>query len=143
MSLVYSFQDVNLTISHPAVGSWSGNGTGLDSIVIDYAQDVSSQDVASDGTTITNKIITHNGTIVLDIQQTGDFNNWLIKWYNYLKTAAPSEWALTTVTINSNNLNQMTQAAGVSPLKAGQRPYKSQAQKVTWTLMAQIIVEFY
>lgn len=141
MSQVYSFQDVNVSMYHPAVGVWNGNGTGLDSIVIDYAQDNTTHDVAADGTVMVNKILTQNGTIIFDIQQTGDFNAWLLKWYNYIKVAPPSQWALATITVSSNNLNQTTQLAGVSPLKAGQRPYKSQGQKVSWTLLAQIVNE--
>lgn len=137
----YSMQDVNVTISHPAVGVWSGNGTGLDSIVIDYAQDNTTHDVAGDGTVMVNKIITSNGSIVLDIQQTGDFNAWLLRWFNYIKVAPPSQWALASVTVSSNNLGQVTYCSGVAPLKAGQRPYKSQGQKVAWTLLAQNVVE--
>lgn len=133
---VYSLQDVNVTLYHPAVGIFSGTGTGLDSIVIDYAQDRSAVDVAADGKAIMNKIITKNGSVILDIQQTSDFNDWLLRWYNYIDVASPTQWALLTVTVNSTNLNQFTILTGVAPLKAGQRPYKSQAQKVVWTLLA-------
>ena len=137
----YSFQDVNVTISHPSVGVFSANGTGLDSITIEYANDISSHDIAADGTVVTNKIITKNGSVVFDIQQTSEFHAWLLKWSNYIKIAQPSEFALATITINSINLNETTQLIGVTPQKLGQRPYKQQTQKVSWTLLAQEIDE--
>jgi len=142
MSTIYSFQDVNVAISQPNVGFINANGTGLDSVVIDYATDRSVQDVAADGSVITSKIIARNGTIILDIQQTSDLNAWLLRWFNYIDFADPSQWANTSINVRANSLNQTTALTGVSPTKPGQRPYKAQGQKVTWTLMAQQILEY-
>ena len=44
---VYSFEDTVLTISHPNFGTYSAYGTGIGSLSISYANDVTKHDVAA------------------------------------------------------------------------------------------------
>lgn len=141
MYKTYSFEDVTVSFSHPSVGTASSTGAGLGTIAITKASDDTAHDVAADGTVMISKIAGKNGTIAINMQQTSDLNKWLLKWYNYVKQAATSEFASMNLTINSKNLNDSTVCTGVSPQKIADRPYQSQGQHVTWNLMCAEITE--
>lgn len=136
MNNVYSFSDVNVTISHPSVGQKILNGEGLGSISVNMANDKTIHDVAADGKVMVTKVNAENGAISVSIQQTSSLNTWLLKWYNYLKAAKGSEWAKTQITIRNTTLGELITATGVSPQKLADRPYQQQGQQVVWNLMA-------
>ena len=132
---MYSFQGLSISISHPAVGSISPVGTGLVSVTVSMATERTSHEVAADGSIMVSKILGRNGNVAIDIQQSSDLHNWLMKWFNYIETADPSSWAEASIYINSSMLNQWFNCTGVSPQKQADNPFKEKGSDVTWTLM--------
>lgn len=137
----YSFEDVTGSFNHPSVGAASTTGAGLGTIAISMAGDKTAHDKAADGSVMISKLAGKNGTVNITMQQTSELHKYLIKWYNYIDTAGPSEFARMNLTIKSNNLGDITTCTGVSPQKLADRPYQAQGQMVTWPLMAAEITE--
>ena len=99
----YSFEDTSVTIQHPDLGSYSAYGTGIGTLAVAYANDVTTHDVAADLAVVVSKSAKKNGTITFEILQSSDFNSWLKKFFNYVISAAPSRFALATIIIKNNN----------------------------------------
>lgn len=133
---VYSFTDVSVTISHPAVGQKVLNGEGLGSISVNMSNDRTVHDIAADGSVMPSKIKANNGVVSMSIQQTSSLHAWLLKWYNYLDTAPSSQWAKTQITIRSTTMGELITATGVSPQKLPDKPYQQQGQQIVWNMMA-------
>jgi hypothetical protein len=127
----YSFDDITAVFSHPSFGQYIATGTGLGSINVAMTTERSAHEVAADGSIMVSKIKGRNGTIATAIQQTSDFNKWLVKLYNYLERAG------VTVIIRSPVMQELITLTGVSFQKLPDRPHQAQGQQITWTLMAQ------
>ncbi|WP_205127113.1 phage protein [Paenibacillus ginsengarvi] len=132
----YSFEDVTMTISNPAVGQFVASGTGIGSISIAMTTDRTAHDVSADGSVMVSKIPGRNGNTSIAAQQTSDLNQWLIRLYNYLETAPTSQWASTSILIRAPRMQDHIALTGVSFQKLPDRQYQAQGQQVTWTLMA-------
>ena len=63
----YAFEDLSVTLSHPSVGQFLFQGTGIGSITFAMANDSSSHDVAADGSVMTSKIKAGNGTVTISV----------------------------------------------------------------------------
>ena len=140
-STTYSFADVDVTFTHPAVGVHQVNGEGLGSITITMAQDKTSHDIAADGSVMISKIAGENGTIALNIQQTSSFHKWLLGWYNFINLAEGASWALASIIIRDKVNGTTITALDVSPQKRADKGYQAQGQQVTWNMMAGNITE--
>lgn len=136
MSGVYSFADISCSIKHPNVGTFDFVGTGVGSITIAYANDITAHDTAADGEVMISKIDVKSGTIAIAVQQTSDANKWLTKWYNYIRTAKAEQFDKATINMRVPSMNEGYQCSRVSPQKFPDRPYQQTGQQVTWTLMA-------
>ena len=97
----YSFEDTVLTISHPNFGTYSAYGTGIGSLSIAYANDVTKHDVAADLAVVVSKWVAKNGTVTLDIMQSSDFNAWLKKFTAFLENSDTDQFALATMSISN------------------------------------------
>lgn len=137
----YSFEDVICSFQHKGVGAASSTGAGIGSITVTMSGDKTAHDVAADGTIMISKLAGENGTIAITVQQTSELHKYLLKWYNYIKIANASEFALMNITINSKNLGDSTTCTGVSPQKRADRGYQAQGQQVTWNLLSAEITE--
>lgn len=131
----YSFEDTVLTISHPNFGTYSAYGTGIGSIQISYANDVTKHDVAADLAVVVSKWVARNGVVTLDILQSSDFNAWLKKFASYIEEAPTEEFALATMTISNRSTGDEYYATGVSHQKRADNSLQSTAQNRTWSLM--------
>jgi hypothetical protein len=138
MISTYSFDDVTLVISHPAVGvgRFVATSQGLGSISVSMTNDRTSHDVAADGSIMVSKILAKNGTISITVQQTSNLNHWLLKWYNYIESAPTNEWADAKLLVRAPLMGDRISCSGVSPQKIADRSYQAQGQNVTWSLMA-------
>lgn len=132
----YSFADVTMTISHPAVGQYVASGVGIGSISTSMTTDRSTHDVSADGSVMISKIKGRNGAHAIAVQQTSPLNAWLLKLYNYLETAPTSQWARTTIVQRAPSMQDRITSTGVSFQKLPDKPYQAQGQLVTWNLMA-------
>lgn len=132
----YSFADVTMTISHPAIGQYVASGAGIGSITTTMATDRTTHDVSADGSIMVSKIKGRNGSHAVSVQQTSDLNKWLLRLYNYLENAAANEWARTTIVMRAPRMGEMITSTGVSFQKLPDKPYQAQGQQVTWNLMA-------
>lgn len=140
-STTYSFQDVSVVISHPSVGQQIITGAGAKSVTVTTANDITSHDVAADGSVMINKLPSPNGAVAFVAQQTSDAHQYFTKLYNYLQTAPTDEFALTTIVINAPMMKIRHTATGCSPQKRADKPYAAAGQDVTWNFMAAFINE--
>lgn len=135
----YAFEDVNCVVSHPSVGSFSFNGAGTGSITIAKANDMSSHDVASDGSVMTNKIRASNGTVTIAVQQTSAGAAFLKKLNAYVDNAPSSEFTKTVITIVSREQGVNITCIGVSPQKSPDSAYQQTGQQPAFAYLAQKI----
>ncbi len=135
-SSTYSFQHVDVVISHPSFGQRIINGQGTDTITVAMATERTVHDVAADGSIMPSKVLGRNGTVTINLQQTSEAHKWLRSWYNWLESADPSQWAGTAITIRSSVLGIDVVASGVSPQKLPDLPLQGQGQKISWNFMA-------
>ena len=132
---VYSFEDTVLTISHPNFGTYSAYGTGIGSLSISYANDVTKHDVAADLAVVVSKWVAKNGTVTLDIMQSSDFNAWLKKFTAFLENSDADQFALATMSISNKSTGDSYYCTGVSHQKRADNNFQSQAQNRSWTMM--------
>lgn len=131
----YSFEDTVLTISHPNFGTYSAYGTGIGSLSISYANDVTKHDVAADLAVVVSKWVAKNGTVTLDIMQSSDFNAWLKKFTAFLENSDTDQFALATMSISNKSTGDNYYCTGVSHQKRADNNFQSQAQNRSWTMM--------
>lgn len=131
----YSFEDTVLTISHPNFGTYSAYGTGIGSLSISYANDVTKHDVAADLAVVVSKWVAKNGTVTLDIMQSSDFNAWLKKFTAFLENSDTDQFALATMSISNKSTGDSYYCTGVSHQKRADNNFQSQAQNRSWTMM--------
>ena len=140
-STTYSFADVDVTFTHPAVGVHQVNGEGLGSITITMSTDKTAHDVAADGSVMISKIAGENGTIAMNIQQTSSFHKWLLGWYNFINLSEGASWAAASIIIRDKVNGTTITALDVSPQKRADKGYQAQGQQVQWNMMAGNITE--
>ena len=138
---VYSFEDTVLTISHPNFGTYSAYGTGIGSLAISYANDVTKHDVAADLAVVVSKWVAKNGTVTLDILQSSDFNAWLKKFTAFLENSDTDQFALATMSISNKSTGDSYYCTGVSHQKKADNNFQSQAQNRSWTMMCASITQ--
>ena len=137
----YSFEDTVLTISHPNFGTYSAYGTGIGSLSISYANDVTKHDVAADLAVVVSKWVAKNGTVTLDIMQSSDFNAWLKKFAAFLENSDTDQFALATMSISNKSTGDSYYCTGVSHQKQADNSLQSQAQNRSWTMMCASITQ--
>lgn len=137
----YSFEDTVLTISHPNFGTYSAYGTGIGSLSIAYANDVTKHDVAADLAVVVSKWVAKNGTVTLDIMQSSDFNAWLKKFTAFLENSDTDQFALATMSISNKSTGDNYYCTGVSHQKRADNNFQSQAQNRSWTMMCASITQ--
>jgi len=135
----YAFEDVSLVISHPAKGSLTLTGSGLGSVTVARANDVSAHDLAADGSVMTSKIQARNGTITFVLQQTSEGANWLRKLNQFLEVAQSSEWTRAVCTITSKVMGVDISCTGMSPQKTPDAAYQQAGQQISFAYMCQEI----
>lgn len=135
----YAFEDVNVVVSHQNVGSYSFNGKGTGSITIAKANDETQHDVAADGSVMTSKIKTGNGTATIAVQQTSVGAAFLRKLNAYVRTAHSSEFTRTTITVTSKEQGVNIVCRGVSPQKSPDAAFAQAGAQISFAYMAQKI----
>lgn len=139
MSSTYSFKSVSGSFSHPLAGTFAFSGQiGMGQFTVVMSSERSAHNVAADGAVMVSYMAGDNGTIAIQMQQTGDFYDFLQEWFNVCKTAAdagdPTNWASASLTLVSITDGVQHICTGVSPGKPGDKPYAAQGQDITWTL---------
>lgn len=135
----YAFEDVDVIVSHPSVGSFNFNGAGMGSITIAMSNDVSSHDVAADGSVMTSKIKAANGTASIAVQQTSSGAAFLKKLNAYVNTAPSSEFTRTVISVVSKKQGVNITCTGVSPQKSPDAAFAQAGAQVTYAYLAQRI----
>lgn len=137
----YSFQDISCVISHPAVGQHIVTGSGAKTIAISRTNDMTSHDLAADGSVMISKMASPNGTVTVTAQQTSDLHNYLVKLANYVKTAPSDEFASATIVIRSPEMQRQHTCRGVSIQKQPDQTYEASGGTIAWGLMAAKITD--
>ena len=138
----YDFSQTSVTIQNPLVGQKVINGTGLKSVTWAYDDDLSPTDLGGDGMVMTSKVVSHRGTITIELQQTSAANTWLRNYFNKTENSS-GNWANGTITVKEGFSNgAVMTATNVSPNK---RPdHKSSYEgggTLAWTFKAANITE--
>ena len=141
MNSTYSFEDLSLVMSHPAMGRITMQGAGLGSVTFAMANDMTQHDLAADGSVMASKINAPNGTITIQVQQTSEAAAWLRRYINYTKTAPTSEFTRATVIGSSRVMGVTHTCTGVSPQKRADAAYQQAGQQLSIVLMAQRMEE--
>lgn len=141
MNTTYSFQDVSCVVSHPAIGQHVVTGSGAKSISISRTNDMSSHDLAADGSVMVNKMASPNGTATITAQQTSDLHNFLVKLANYVKTAPSNQFAAANIVIKSAEMKRQHTLTGVSIQKQPDQNYEAAGGNIAWVLMAASITD--
>ena len=141
MNSTYSFADLSVVLSHPAIGQLTLQGEGLGSVTFTMTEDVSSHDLAADGSVMTSKIEASNGTVAISVQQTSFAHTWLTRLYNFLKAAPSRQWALNRLRAQSSDMRITHEASGMSIQKRGDKAYEAQGGQVVWTFLAANLAE--
>lgn len=135
----YSFADTTLTINHPSYGSYSAYGSGLGNITVAMANDVTTHEVSADAAVVVSKSVKKNGTVVIEVAQSSEFNEWLTSFTNYLEQAVTARFAEATMVIRNNSTGRTYTCSGVSHQKKADESYQSTSQNRSWTLMCAYI----
>jgi hypothetical protein len=133
---IYSFQDLNVVIQHPALGQLVLNGQGIGTITFTPTTDRTVVDTAADGNIMMSAVAGNSATVSIAIQQTSSLQAFLLQWWNYLVGATKDQWGLASLTAHSNVMGTQINCTGLAPQKPAERPFSAQGQNVTWTLVA-------
>lgn len=131
----YSFADVSLILSHPSVGQYTFTGQGVGSVSVSRSNDMTQHDVAADGSVMVSKVISKNGLLTLNIQQTSEGHKFLKRWVSYITNAPTSEWARASAVLRNPAQGETITMQGVSPQKRADVSYQAAGQQVAWPLM--------
>ena len=143
----YSFKDLSgvlvnaaLASGIPIVGGNIGNGT----LTIRMLTERTTHHVGADGTVMVTYKAGDNGEVTIEMQQTSSLHHALLALYNSLVTQANSgnlaNWAGTTISLRTTLDGSGHFLQGVSFQKIPDKPYSSDGQNVTWTLMAASVI---
>ena len=132
---VYSFEDTSVIISHPNFETYSAYGTGIGSIQVSMANDITTHDVAADLSVVVSKSVKKNGTVTFDVLQGSDFNKYLMRLSSFLEASVPRVFALTRITIANSSTGEVYYCSGCSPQKRPDNQFQSQAQNRSWAWM--------
>lgn len=135
----YSYKAIQLSFSHPIVGSFILNGEqAAGGITIAPQIDPTVQEVTPDGSTITNFIPGDNALLTVQVQQVSEWNDFLIAWKNYCVTAAKagdlSNYATANALVVDTYSGRSHTMQGIAPSKIPDTPYGAQSQMVSWVL---------
>jgi hypothetical protein len=142
MYSTYGFEDLSVVISHKAMGQLTLQGAGVGTITFAKSNDVSTHDVAADGSVMTSKIKVRNGTVAITVQQTSDAHSWFTKLFNYLESAPTREWTGTSLMATSSDMKVTHECSYMSPQKQPDKAYQQQGQQITWTFLAADMKEY-
>jgi hypothetical protein len=132
---VYSFSEVEFTLNLPAKGIISIAGSGMGTITLSNDGERSTKQLSADGSVLINKIRDRSGTLSIEFLQMSPMHNQLIDWFNYLETAASSEWAKMTGTLSSKSTGEKHELKGVCFVKIANKSYSVQGQNVQWSFL--------
>jgi len=139
--MTYSFADLAVTIMHPAMGQLSLQGEGIGTITFTFAEDTSAHDLAADGRVMTSKVEARNGSVAIEVQQTSEAHAWFTRLNNYLNAAPSSQWAITSLMGVATSMRVTHECQGMSIQKRPDKAYQAQGQRVTWTFLAEEMME--
>ena len=62
---VYSFEDTSVIFNHPNFETYSAYGTGIGSVTVSMANDITTHDVAADLAVVVSKSVKKNGEVLV------------------------------------------------------------------------------
>lgn len=138
----YSFKDLTGAFVHPLAGSYifAGGQVGVGQITITNATDRTAHDTAADGSVMVSYIAGDSGGATIEVQQTSTLHDFLLGWFNAVKTSAElgavGPWAAGILRLHNTIDGSTHTLTGVSPSKVPDKTYAAQGGRVTWSIMA-------
>lgn len=131
----YSFDDIHFTIIL-AGEAYTMAGDGIGELQYEYLPTTSVQDVASDGSVMTSKIIARNARFTFSTQQTSALHKYFISKFNILRDEQTEEWATGSLTITDKLNNITITATNVAFERQASATFASEGGRVQWPLVA-------
>lgn len=131
----YSLADVVDVMNHPSVGKCVLSSEGGGRITISHGGDIASVTTSANGYVVINKINIKNGTISMEIPNNSNADKFLRKLIKYVKKAATSEFALTTMTLKDPAGNRTLNFVGVTPSREPDENYDQVAGNRQYTFV--------
>ena len=75
---VYSFEDTSVIFSHPNFETYSAYGTGIGSVQVSMANDITTHDVAADLSVVVSKSVKKNGTVTLSWKKVKNATGYIV-----------------------------------------------------------------
>lgn len=133
----YGFNKVTVTLQHSLVGQKVISGEGIGSISVAYQDNNTESDIGADGNVMVSEVLSHRGTISLELQQTSSANKWLYNLANVLDNSDPNQFLGISVRITEKFDNGLTTtAARASIQKRPDRKDEQNGGRVTWVLFS-------
>lgn len=131
----YSFDDIHFTIIL-AGEAYTMAGDGIGELQYEYLPTTSVQDVASDGSVMTSKIIARNARFTFSTQQTSALHKYFISKFNILRDGQTEEWATGSLTITDKLNNITITANNVAFERQTSATFASEGGRVQWPMVA-------
>lgn len=131
----YSFDDIFFTITL-AGESYTMAGDGIGELQYEYLPTTSVQDVASDGSVMTSKIIARNARFNFSTQQTSALHKYFISKFNILRDEKTTEWATGTLTITDSLNNIKITAQNIAFERQASATFAAEGGRVQWPMVA-------
>jgi Bacteriophage KPP10, Structural protein ORF10 len=136
----YSFKDTSGSFSHPDAGTFQFAGQiGMGQFTVEMLTEKSEHTVASDGNVMVSAIAGDNGHVSIEVQQTSALHQFLMSWYNTVKTALNNgnvtNWAGASLTLRNIVDGSTHYCNGISPSRMPAKTYAKQGQNIAWVLM--------
>lgn len=131
----YSFDDIHFTIIL-AGEAYTMAGDGIGELQYEYLPTTTVQDVASDGSVMTSKIIARNARFTFSTQQTSALHKYFISKFNILRDEQTEEWATGSLTITDKLNNITITATNVAFERQASATFASEGGRVQWPMVA-------
>jgi hypothetical protein len=120
-------------MQHALVGQKVINGSGVGSVSIAYQDNNTESDLGADGNVMVSEVLSHRGTISLELQQASSANKWLHNLANVLDNSDPNQFLGISIRITEKFDNGMTTTATRASIqKRPDRKDESNGGRVTW-----------
>ncbi len=144
---VYSFVDVVGQMTDPDVGPFQFAGQiGIGEFAVTMMTERSAALVAADGNIVISSIAGNAGHLRVQVQQTSLLHQYFLRWLK-AKLANQNKgnvttWLSAAISLRSVTTNTGHNLTGLCPIKMSDMPYATQAQNVTWDLLAADVQNF-
>ena len=132
----FSFKQLTGFISLGGMSYAFTGGEGLGGITFTPLTEKTTHNRAADGTIMPNFIAGDNADVVIEVQQTSAFHQFMMNAFNVLNAAGGVGWADGAGSFRHMVTGNSYIATGLSFKQDASEPYHVEGEMITWNLMA-------